>query len=85
MRFRDTALIVLFVMIVSVGVLACMVYVVPQITRSYTDLNTPPPVWLKLLVRPTAFVAQHWWWLLPGLLIGALMIGRAAMRTKPRK
>ncbi len=81
-----TALIYPVVMtLISAGVLSFLLtFVVPKIARVFERSRAELPWITRALVGLSGFFQQHWWWLLPAGVLGAMGLVRLASRFRER-
>jgi len=73
------AVIVSFMVIIGI---LMMIIVVPRLSKTFEELNIELPLTTKIVIGTGNFLANSWY-LLPFILIGAIALIRAVMRTKP--
>lgn len=67
----------LVMIVVSVVILTFLLaYVVPQVTRIFTETGRVLPLATRMLLGASSFVASYWWVVLVGIASGALGVSR---------
>jgi general secretion pathway protein F len=75
----------IIMIVVSLAILVFLLtYVVPQVTRIFTETGRPLPLATRILLGCSSFFADYWWSMLLVLAIGALVGVRFARTAKGR-
>jgi len=74
---------VIVVAMLGIGVVM-MIYVVPQITAVFTDMNVELPVLTKFVISLSAALVKYWIWIIPSAIILAIGL-KAFLITAPGK
>jgi general secretion pathway protein F len=75
---------VLMVMVSSAILVFLLAYVVPQVTRVFSETGQALPLTTQILISVSLFLADHWWELLLLCACGALGLSRVLHTTKGR-
>jgi len=72
--------------VVSLAILIFLLtYVVPQVTKIFTDTGRPLPLATRILLSCSSFFAHYWWSMLLLLAIGGLIATRLIRTPKGRE
>ncbi len=75
----------IIMIVVSVAILVFLLtYVVPQVTRIFTETGRPLPLATRILLGCSSFFTDYWWSILLVLAIGALVSVRLTRTPKGR-
>ena len=76
----------IIMIVVSVAILVFLLtYVVPQVTRIFTESGRPLPLATRILLGCSSFFANYWWSMLLILAIGALVSVRLPVPPKAER
>jgi general secretion pathway protein F len=64
----------------TAAVIFLMAFVIPRFASIFQDLGTAIPLPTLILLEASALV-QRYWWLLAGLVVAALLVGRMVLST----
>jgi general secretion pathway protein F len=72
--------------VVSLAILVFLLtYVVPQVTKIFTETGRPLPLATRILLSCSSFCADYWWSMLLVLAVGGLIIVRFTRTPKGRE
>jgi general secretion pathway protein F len=72
--------------VVSLAILMFLLtYVVPQVTKIFTETGRPLPLATRILLGGSSFCADYWWGMLLALAVGGLIIVRVIRTPKGRE